>query len=177
VPHILDPSTDARLERRVGSTEGLARRVAELERRLGFRKSPVTWPDPEFVSFVSSADIGAIGSSFQLYPNTNTALVLKAGWRVFAVGYAYLNTNGAGTAIGFFGRSSAAGGAVNTWYLELGGRTTGSVPVSVPATMAFTVPEGGDGTWNFGLFATSSGGGGNAYGGSRTAGYYAIFKS
>jgi hypothetical protein len=35
MPSVIVPSSDARLDRRTGSPEGLARRVAELERQIG----------------------------------------------------------------------------------------------------------------------------------------------
>jgi hypothetical protein len=179
VSNVVMPGMDARQDRRTGSPEGLARRVAELERRLGRFEGrqaaqPISWPDPELIQWGSGTSVGALGGSYQYYVNSYQTLALKAGWRVFASAYGYLNTNGAGTGIVFFGRASAAGGAVNTYHLEQGGRHQSTTPLSVSATMGFTVPEGGDGDYGMGLLATNSGGGGSIYYGG---GYYIIYKS
>jgi hypothetical protein len=68
---VIDPSTDARQERRTGSPEGLARRIAELERRVSRYESGL------YVPFFNASGSG--GFSTAAPPNSTSGNAFNIG--------------------------------------------------------------------------------------------------
>jgi hypothetical protein len=97
VSHIVVPSMDPRNDRRTGTPEGLARRVAELERRLGAFEGRQRHGAPFSISPTISTSSPLIATSDALIPDMAVTFT-ASGRRLFVSWYATaLNDAGGST--------------------------------------------------------------------------------